>query len=349
MLQGAVSTLSTQRLGMVAELPGILREMGADPEIIFAEVGMTMAEVSPAARLPLPSIVHVLTKAIQITGCDHIGILCGLRFRLKHHGIIGELMRTAPTLWQALADYVTWQPLYSNSAIVYLHRSGTDFAFGFGIYAGPTKGTRPIYDCILGVALRMARLLTGKKVSAVEFLHAHRDPRDATVYSRLLGSPVRFNQAQTSMILSEATLKLQLPGADPVLHRQILSTMRADGRWSGLSWSGRTRHELRRSLLSGAAHMDPVAQELGLSTRTLRRRLAEEGITFEAIRDDVRRTAASELLELTDLSMTEIAQALAFASPQVFAESFARWMGTTPSAWRSRLRDEELDERVMPV
>jgi AraC-like DNA-binding protein len=84
--------------------------------------------------------------------------------------------------------------------------------------------------------------------------------------------------------------------------------------------------------------MASVANELGVSTRTLRRRLNEEDATFEALLDDIRYTAATELLQLTDLPISEIGPALGFASPKIFAESFKRWTGIAPSSWRSAKR-----------
>lgn len=327
-----------QRVGMFAELPTVLRGMNIDPTPLFNAVGIDVAAVTPAMRLTISQLSEVLERSAETSGCDHIGLLCGLRFRLEHHGIIGELMRTAPTLRHALIDYVTWQPRYSSSAIVYLHRTGSDYAWGFGIYAPSGTNTAPLYDCIVGVGLRMLQLLTGKELSADEVLLSHRRPRDHSVYAQLLGAPVHFDQLQSCFILSEGKLRSPLPGADPMTHDTLVQAIRADGRWAGMDWRARTRHELRRSLLSETPRMASIADELGLSVRTLRRRLAEEDTTFETLLEEVRCTASKELLQLTDIPISEIGPALGFASSKIFAESFKMWTGTTPSAWRTSMK-----------
>jgi AraC-like DNA-binding protein len=78
-----------------------------------------------------------------------------------------------------------------------------------------------------------------------------------------------------------------------------------------------------------------VAEELGMHPRTLRRRLKAEGFVFEDLRDEVRLASALELLELTDLSMGDVAAALSYASPEVFSEAFRRMRDVSPREWRA--------------
>jgi AraC-like DNA-binding protein len=98
--------------------------------------------------------------------------------------------------------------------------------------------------------------------------------------------------------------------------------------------SRRLRHLLRPQLLGEAPSMESAAAAMGLGPRTLRRRLAAEGLTFEAVRDDVRFTVAREFLDMTRLPVGEISAALAFASHSAFDQAFRRWSGTSPSGWR---------------
>lgn len=336
----------SQRLGMVAELPAVLEELKVDSRAFFGEFGLDVTGISPQTRLPFPLLASLMSKAVEVTECEHIGLLCGLRFRLAHHGILGELMRRAPTLRIALQDYVTWQPRYSNSAIVYLHRSGADYAFGFGIYVADAINMRVINDCVVGVGCRMVRLLTGQQVYPVEILLGNRPPANKSVYARLLRTPVRFNQAQSCLILDNKALDFRLPDADPAEYRKVLATIREAGRWHGLGWTSRTRHELRRSLLQGRPQMNEVALALGINLRTFRRRLEAEETSFVVLRDEVRRNVAFELLEHTELPVAEISTALAFASPRVMADSFRRWTGKSPSDWRSEVRSGHIPDRA---
>ena len=82
--------------------------------------------------------------------------------------------------------------------------------------------------------------------------------------------------------------------------------------------------------------MPEAAEKLGLHPRTLRRRLADEGLTFRGLRDELRFSIACELLEMTDLPITDISEAVAAASPGNLTSAFRRWSGMTPSEWRRR-------------
>jgi AraC-like DNA-binding protein len=82
--------------------------------------------------------------------------------------------------------------------------------------------------------------------------------------------------------------------------------------------------------------MAAVAVEMGLHPRTLRRRLADEGETFEHLRDDVRFAVARELIELTGIPISEVADFLGFSSLAVFSRAFRRWSGASPLEWRRR-------------
>jgi AraC-like DNA-binding protein len=100
--------------------------------------------------------------------------------------------------------------------------------------------------------------------------------------------------------------------------------------------SGRVRHLLRPLLLAERAGMADVAARLGVHPRALRRRLRDEGTTFEAIKDEVRRTAACELLMLGGLSVADVSATLDYATPSAFAHAFRRWTGESPGRWRAR-------------
>lgn len=331
-----------QRLGVGSELPGLLREMGADPATLFAEIGVGLGDVTPDLRLDVSRLLHLLDRAVRVTACAHLGLLCGLRFELRHHGILGELMRTAPTLRVALEEFAAWQPGYSSGAIVYLHRSGPDDALGYALYTPTSPGAAVLYDAIVAVAVRMLEHLTGLPVAPVEVQLSRAAPASPGIYDRLLRAPVRFDQDRSCVVLDQRSMRLRLPGADAVRHREAQDLLAAAGRWPDRALSDRVRREIRRALLQGPARMPSVAERLALDDRTLRRKLKAEGTTFRDLNDEVRLTLARELLDLTSLPIGDIASATGFASASVFAESYRRWTGTTATDRRlagARYRD----------
>ena len=79
-----------------------------------------------------------------------------------------------------------------------------------------------------------------------------------------------------------------------------------------------------------------VAKQLHMSTRTVKRKLAEHGTTFSALRDDQRRQRALLLLDNRELSIGEVAQKLGYSELPNFTRAFKKWTGMTPVAYRDR-------------
>jgi AraC-like DNA-binding protein len=325
----------TQRAGVLSELPGLLHELGVDPSAVFEGSGLDPATLGPETRVPFDDLLEILDRAARQSECPHLGLLLGLRFTLRIHGAIGLLMQAAPSLRQALIDFVSWQPGYSSGAIVYLNRLGDEYALGYGTYAVSAPGSRVLYDAIVGVGLRMVHDLTNGAARPVEVQLSHRAPETASAYGRLLKVPVRFNQHRSCLILDAEALRTPLPRSDPEAHRRLRAEIERAVFKVPPDASTRTRHALRQVLCTAKPTLSRVALEMGVHPRTLERRLAGEGQTFETLRDEVRFSVARELLELTDIPVGEIGAILAFASPGVFTDAFRRVSATSPSAWRA--------------
>jgi AraC-like DNA-binding protein len=129
-------------------------------------------------------------------------------------------------------------------------------------------------------------------------------------------------------------MDFRLPAADRAARGEALAELAL--RLSLAPWgtSGRVRHALRSLMLSGRTKLPDVAAHLGHHPKALRRALAREGTTFDAVKDDVRHAVARELLTLTPLPVGDIAMTLNFASPSSFVHAFRRWSGSSPARWR---------------
>jgi AraC-like DNA-binding protein len=148
--------------------------------------------------------------------------------------------------------------------------------------------------------------------------------------------PVRFDEPLTCLYLTAEALAQPLPGRNDARHQRLAGEIAAVmARQAQPDTGTRARGALRKLLLAGKPTMEAVAGELSLHPRTLRRRLKDDGLVFEALRDEVRLASALELLELTDLPVGEVAATLSYASPEVFAEAFRRMRGVSPREWRA--------------
>jgi AraC-like DNA-binding protein len=101
--------------------------------------------------------------------------------------------------------------------------------------------------------------------------------------------------------------------------------------------TAQVRRILGTALRSNEGHIEGVAQKLGVTARSLQRRLKDEGASFQSMREEVRRELAQRYLD-EDLAITEISFLLGFSEPSAFFRAFKRWTGITPIESRARRR-----------
>ena len=326
-----------QRVGPLARLPAIL----AAHDVDFAEVmdGLPHAaeDLRPDLQLPISTISIILDRAAEHAGLSEIGLLIAQAQNHKALGPVGQLMMSCETLGSALGTYVSLQMANSTAGAAYLHPVGDDYALGFGIYA-PELPSSHIYDVSAAVGLNMVRDLTGGAVQVAEVLLSRPTPRNAEAYWRFFGCPVRFNEGQTCLILPGRSMGFKLPTADARLRESLLTALQRQLTHQPQGFAARVKHALRPMLLAGSASHRQVAAHLNMHPRTMGRRLEEESLTFEQLKDEVRLAVSRELLARTDIAVSDVAAALGYATPSAFVRAFRRWTGSSPSAWRKAHR-----------
>jgi AraC-like DNA-binding protein len=91
---------------------------------------------------------------------------------------------------------------------------------------------------------------------------------------------------------------------------------------------------LASRVAGGDTRIELIGRELGLAPRTLQRRLSDEGVSYQKLLDDARKTAAGQYLGRSSLAIGEIAYLLGYSEPAAFHRAFKRWYQATPEAFR---------------
>ncbi|MBX9761331.1 MAG: AraC family transcriptional regulator [Beijerinckiaceae bacterium] len=327
-----------QRAGAAAGTAALLRELGVDPAGLSDLVGFDVSALLPETPISFAKGIEMLDKAARMSGCAHFGLLLGARYGGASHGVIHRLAASAETLKDAMLDHVNCQVAYSGAAAIYFHRLGADYAWGIGTYDRASPGSRQYFELCVAVGVNLVRDLTEGAVRPLEIWFAHTEPSNLQTHRSVLKAPLFFNQHQTCLVFAERDVEARLPGADSEAHSRLLIQVRSI---LGLN-AGDITDCVRRMIRLQLQQRDPsivgAARALRIHPRTLGRRLAVAGTTFEKIRDDVRYVLARELLALTDLSLVEVSDILAFSSHSAFARAFRTWSGLSPSAWREQER-----------
>jgi AraC-like DNA-binding protein len=328
-----------QRVGALASLPALIRQLGADCAPVLAASGLQAADLAFAEnRVPYPALVEALDHAARAAACPHFGLLAGRLWTLADLGTIGRLARHSATVGRALDALTMFQHLNSEGALAFLLKRGDFVDFGYAIYHPGTLGAAQMYDANLAAGMNF---MAGAGWTPYEVFLPHARPADVAQYRALFKVVPRFDAEYCALRFPAQDLVIPIDGADSVERMRAEQQARDAGPPDLLQQVYRA---LRRLMLENRHSGDDVAQLLAMHRRTLNRRLKSEGLTFQRVLDDVRFEVSRDLLANSDIHLDDIAATLGYAAVTPFMRTFRRWSGTTPGQWRRSARIHRADD-----
>jgi len=193
-----------------------------------------------------------------------------------------------------------------------------------------------IIEMQFGIVLALHRDIMGSSFLAREFHVTYSPAREAADYPALFGAPVLFGQSTNRLLFDSRWLDGTPSLGNPITYSTVVALCDAQIEEfqlrSGLV--GEVRQFLMKSLMRPTKFPD-VAQNLNMSTRTLRRKLRDENRSFRQLVDELRRDMAIRYLRDTDLTVEDIAEALGFSDAANFRKAFRRWTKTTPHEFKN--------------
>ena len=328
------------RIGPILVIPQLLKELGVNPSTAFARAGVPLSLFNdPEARLSMDSTGQLLAECASLSKCPHFGLLVGDRFSLDSLGPLGELMRSSPSVGSALRHFLQYLPMVDRSAapllLLLLPPEGNNAVLGYSLvrHATPHKG--PIYDTVMAIAHRILLALCGDTFTPVGVQFPCRRPASVDAYRRIFHAPSSFDAEVAGVAFAASWLARPVAGAEAVRHQALLQAMQQAQAASTISLGEKVERTLHQMLLGGQGTADAVARCLCVSQRTLRRRLAAEGRSFQEMLNQARYELACQLLHNTLLPVSHIAAALQYADANAFTRAFHGWAGSSPTEWRA--------------
>jgi len=198
----------------------------------------------------------------------------------------------------------------------------------------PARGHCPLEFGISLAVLHLREETEGRLAAA--YVSFRNQPDDAREMERVLGCAVRAEAAWDGFALSSEAWRLPMRRPDPVLRG--VRERHASEILSRLPGADGLICELRKALASriarGETEIEGVARSMATSARSLQRRLARAGTTYQELLEATRREAAERYLADRALSVGEVAYLLGYSEPAAFHRAFKRWNRTTPQEYR---------------
>lgn len=325
-----LSTFEVLAKGLGLDVPSLLARFGIPPQALH----------DPDLLIPYQAFINLLEHSAALGRCPDLGLRLAQARGISMLGPVAVLLRHAATVGDALAlasryIFVHSPALKLEAQLVAGSPELVDVVFNID-HASLTA--RPqVVSLALGIVCQGLQALTGGAIQPQRVTLPHAPVAPEPAYQEAYRCPVLFRAPAATVRLRVSDLQVALSQHDPQMKELALTFLdQLDGKRHALL-SQRVRRLVRNFLSAGHASHTEIARALSVHPRTMQRRLAAEGVTFEELVDAVRQEQFLELVGL-DMApgMTQIAHILGYAEVSVLTRSCKRWFGATPRQMRQR-------------
>lgn len=326
----------TAKIGVVLDLLG---QEGIAAARALAATGLSKdAIASPQTRVSLNQIIDCWHQADRLARDPQFAYHAGRRFHVSAFGMYGFAILSSTDYRRTMRFAETYHQLTAPLEQIAFKEENGHGIWQIAPLAVPRIGVR-LYKFIVelgfGICVALHRDVMGSEF-APKALHVTYDPpHDAAKYPEIFGCRVLFNQVANQLLFDAAWLDRVPELGNEISYWTIVSL--CDGMMEELKLQigvkGRVRQILLTNLLR-TNNIEAIASHLGMSTRTLRRKLHEENTSFRKVVNELRMEMAFKYLRDTRLSVEDIGYALGFSDAANFRHAFRRWTGATPDRFR---------------
>ena len=314
-----------------------LARAGLDVDAILRRAELPRSRFNVAKPQGTTAEFFALWRAVEQSGADpSLGLRLGIEALTDEENLVAVAALHSATLGEGLQKLARYKRLVCPEKISIEVEAG-EARLTFAWLLADEEPPALLTDLIFAGVLNLAQQGTKKPVRPRRLELTRRRAKDAML-RRHFRCEVRFEAPHDVMVFDEATLALPMvnrnaqllailvPGLELAIAQDDQARTLADD----------VRVALSETICGDRPAIAKVARSLGMSPRTLQRRLGELGTTYQDVLDDVRRRLARRLLASTNLGMGEIAFLLGFEEVNSFARAFHAWETITPAKWRAR-------------
>lgn len=278
----------------------------------------------------------LLAMSERRSGNALFGLQYGLYQSVSVFGDLFYLIRNTRTVGDALTELRANYSLYNGAAEVGLDTEGDLAILSYRVDERDIPGLCQAEELACSVGMQLMRTLVGTGWQPRAIRLRHLALRDESAYLQTLGFLPTFAAAYTGLEFDSSVLSLPLSSADETLHGLFSEHMEKMERLSVGEMPGYVKQLLRDLLPGGRATIEKVADCMAFNLRTLQRRLAQEGTSFQQLLDETRQEMARSYLEDPSISMAQMSGLLGYSDPSGFSRAFNRWFDVSPLGWQKK-------------
>lgn len=337
--QSVTSTVAWARLLLEA-----MAERGIDPVVLCEKAGIDIHSFDKnAERVPSDFLTKLWEEAERISGDKDLGLHVGESLRPRAVNVVSYLLLSSATAREGIERVIRYHDLISGAFHMAIRDEDEVSELEIGLVGGDLPRGRHQMEYLSVIILKISQWVTGEGFSPVEIRFRHKAPDDTSEHERIFGCPVTFEARHNSLVIDRESLDQPSEHADPEmlkLHEEF-----ADRHMAGLGADSivrKVKTHLAAVLEQGPRDLESIATRLHMSPRTLQRRLAADGVSFQEVLDSIRQDVCMAHLEDSNMTVGDIAYLAGFADPSTFYRAFKKWTGKTPLEHREAHRSKEI-------
>ena len=305
---------------------------------LFHACDLTAEQIADTnARITTTQLRLAWENAIRLTGQSSLPLQLAAAIPPGSFGVVEYLCRTAPTLGAALRQWIRYCRMLNETVELALILD--DDRAHVRVVTDSDDPSSAQHELCFSLIVAQSRSISSHPLRPIGIEFVHHAPFDQEPYRRHFDAPVIFGAKYNQITLPVEALVSPLVTADAsftaMIEHYLQGVRVRDSNTPPLT--AKVRRILGTALRNDDGGVDAIAHVLGLTSRSLQRRLKDEGSSFQDLRDEIRRELADRYLE-DDLSISEISFLLGFSEPSAFFRAFKRWTGVTPIERRTQRR-----------
>jgi AraC-like DNA-binding protein len=314
------------------------RQAGVAVEPLLAKAGLTEGQVlDRSVRIKVRDQIEFLELVAQAVADPFLGFHLAQTCDLRELGLlyyVGTSSKTLGDAWRRGSRYTS----VVNEGLCLRYMEGQAVTLAFEYVGVPRHIDRQQIEFSMTALVRFCRQLTGRELAPRRVSFTHRRNEDASELSTFYACDVDFGAPADQVTFDPAFRDLPIVTADPHLNELLIGygdevlARRAMNRGS---FRSQVENAMVPLLPHGTARAGEIAKDLGVSQRTLARRLAAEGVTFSEVLEGLRSDLARKYLADEGLTISQVAWLLGYQEISAFTHAFKRWTGMTPREARA--------------
>lgn len=332
---------------VVRALFDVVERAGVSRFRLLGEAGIAHKDIEADARVPRSVVYSLCEQAIELTSDPALGLHWAEAISGNTFAPVSPLIAHSATLGQGLQSLSRFDRLLTDDAGYELVEHAGRVTVRCASLTGESLRTQRFVSEMIVAGIFKLACTFGVRPSSAQVSFAYAAPSYRAEYARIFMGAEQFEQPFTGLEFDRSVLSAVSPHKDDEVHGALRAI--AERRLTHLTrrtpYAVRVRELLVQRGVRGA-DMASVACGLGVSVRTLRRRLSEEGAPFRSLVDEALAIVAKHQLRSTQRTIQEIAFDLGFADATAFHRAFKRRTGTTPQAYRAEQLGADEPERA---